>query len=168
MLLAACSDNDYNEIDPVVPNSAPVLVSVADQQISANESADPIVIDVSDDSMLPSDLQIVISSSDQSLIRDEDLILSDFSGSQAELIITPVMGQTGSVVISVSAIDSAGASAQISFNLDVVSQQLSADSIIRSIFANDKDSAPVSLDAIELIQDVDNENQYDDLIDSSN
>ena len=164
ILLSACSDS--KRIEPIV-NAPPQVSSVADQQISANQSAAPITINASDDVTQSSSLQVTISSSDQSLIRDEDLILSGFNGANAELTITPVTGQIGSTSISVTVTDFTGSNATISFNVSVVNQQLSADLLIRNIFGNDKNTVPVSLDAIELIQDVNDENQYNDLIESS-
>ena len=164
ILLSACSDS--KRIEPIV-NAPPQISSVSDQQISANQSAAPITINASDDVTQSSNLQVIINSSNQSLIRDEDLILTGFNGAIAELTITPVTGQIGSTSISVSVTDFSGANATINFNVSVVNQRLSADMLIRNVFVNDKNAAPVSLDAIELIQDVNDENQYNDLIGSS-
>jgi len=162
-LLAGCSDNDNEE---EIPNASPIIANIDDQQISANQASDPIEIFASDDTTPASNLMVSLNSSDQSLIRDEDLVLTSFSNTRAELTITPISGSVGNVEITLNVTDADNATSNASFMVTVNNQQLGANSLIRTIFANDKNSEPASLEAIDLTQDIDDESQYDDLIGS--
>ncbi|PHS17612.1 MAG: hypothetical protein COA86_10045 [Kangiella sp.] len=164
VLLTGCSDS-YDVADTPV-NQAPTITAVGDQSISANQASDNIQVMVSDDSTISQNLLVSIISADQNLIRDEDIQLGTFSGSLANLVITPVTGMIGTAVIAISFTDENNASATSNFNVTVVNQQLSANDFIRSVYANSGNSKPASLDAIVLIQDVDDENQFNDLIDA--
>ncbi len=164
-LLAGCSDS-YDVADTQF-NRAPTITAIADQSISANQASNNIQVMVSDDSTSGQNLQVSITSADQNLIRDEDLLLGTFSGSTANLVITPVTGNVGSTVITVSFVDGDNASATTTFSVTVVNQQLSENDFIRNVYANASNTEPTSLDAIDLIQDIDDVNQFNDLIDAA-
>jgi len=161
-VLAGCSDSNQS-ID--FQNASPV-VGATDKTISANQTSAPIVVAASDDSTPDGELVASVSSADQSLVRDQDLVLSGFSNTKANLTVTPVTGMTGSVVISLSVTDNDNATTTKNFTLTVVNQKVSADGLIRSVYANAANSEPASLEAIEVVQDVTDVNQYNDLIDS--
>jgi len=165
VLLAGCSDI-YDDDDPIY-NRGPVITAIDDQSISANQASDGIVLVVNDDSTSSQNLQASITSGDQNLIRDEDIQLGSFTGTSSSIVITPVTGNVGSTVITVRFTDESNARASTSFNVTVVNQQLSANDFIRSVYASASNTEPTSLDAIDLIQDVDDENQFNDLIDAA-
>lgn len=162
VILTACSGSDNKQ--PEVVNTAPVIANISAQEISANQASDAIILTVSDDSTASGSLQIILSSSDQSLVLDENLVLSTFVNSISELVITPVNGKTGSVEISISVSDADNATSSTRFSITITEQQLSADVLIRRIFSKDKNTLPESLDAISVVQDITDEEQYLDLI----
>lgn len=159
-LLGGCSNSDYD--DP--PNLAPEVSSISDQTISANIASDAISIRFYDDYTTLDQLQVTVVSSNQAIIADDGLSLTGVSNGFAQLVITPIVGLTGASDITVNATDEDGLSTMQTFAVTVVNQQIVASSLVRSTFAVDKNAAPVSFDAVDVVQDVEDENAFDDLI----
>lgn len=160
--LAACSDNDDKPIvvGPAPDTSAP-QISVNDQQIMADTMAVVIALSISDDQSATSALSIVASSSDQAVIKNDDLIVSN--NGDVTLSVTPQQDTVGSTMISLTATDEAQNTATQSFTLDVLANQVAATQLITDLTVTGEDQEPSFINAIELNNDIESDAYFDDL-----
>jgi acyl-CoA hydrolase len=160
MVLVGCSD--YDDDDDY--NRAPTVGNIADQEISANQASGAITININDDNTATNNLGISLSSNNQNVLNDAGLDFTVSGSGQIDLTITPVTGQVGTSTVTVTVTDANALATSASFVVSVVNQQLSANDFIRSIFAVSMNADPVSIDAIDLLQDITDETAFDDLI----
>jgi len=165
LLLTACNKSS-NPRNDFVANTPPVIGAVADQQIFADEDSTPISISISDEATTDANLIVSLNSSNQQLISNVGLIITAINNGVAELTIRPNADSIGQTTVTITVRDDGGFTSSVSFAVTVSAQQVAATTFIRTIFANDKDSDPVSINGIELIQDTTDESEFDDLIDS--
>ncbi len=157
MLLFACGSQ---------LNRPPMVDPIDDITISANTVDTSVIIHVSDDRTSIENLRFRFISSNNTLI--DNISVSDVMDDSATLSITPVDDNLGESDVILWVTDAGGLSTRVDFLVNVIPQQVSANAFIRSTFALDNNENPVLVNAIELIQDVDDENEFDDLIDNSN
>lgn len=80
----------------------PTISVIPDQTTLAGISVGPFPFSVSDLGIDPSTLTATATSSDQTLVPDQNLVILNGGGSTRLLIITPVDGQTGTCTITVT------------------------------------------------------------------
>jgi|GEM_PF-3629661 len=101
----------------VVGTSTPVISGIADQSITKNSNSNIIPFTVSDGDTPLSSLTFTVTSSNQGLVPNSNLIVGG-SGNNRTLSITPVAELTGSAVITLNVNDGSNSSST-SFNLSV-------------------------------------------------
>ncbi len=117
-------------------NDAPSISSIPNQTIFVNTSTGPIAFTVGDVDTPASSLVVTAASSNQSLVRDSDIVLG---GSEANrtVTITPMAGQTGMASITITVTDTGSLSSSRSFTV-TVSELLFADNFTVSSSSVDK------------------------------
>jgi YVTN family beta-propeller protein/autotransporter-associated beta strand protein len=108
------SGSDVNLV-VVVP---PTITGLTDQTILAGNTLGPLTFTVGDDQTPPGDLVVTASSSNQNLLPNAVILLGG-SGAARTLTATPILGASGTTVITVTVTDSAGHTAQQAFTLTV-------------------------------------------------
>lgn len=104
----------------VATNDLPVISPIGPQFTLENRPALPISITVSDNETPASELILLGSSSDPTLIPERGLLFGG-AGSNRILTVLPAHNQTGTAAITVTAIDSAGGEASAKFDMTVAS-----------------------------------------------
>lgn len=110
--------------DPTV-NTAPTISSIEDQIISVNTFLQ-LVVTISDNESASSELTLTAVSDNQVLISDTNIVLTG-SGALRVIGITPVTGQTGTALITVTVSDGE-LSADSFFQVDVIDDDSTAGS----------------------------------------
>lgn len=100
-------------------NARPTISDIAQQTTEVGTPTAAIPISVSDPETLASSLVVTGTSSDQTLVPDENIEVAG-SGADRTVTITPVAGQTGSTTISVTVTDADGGTDTSTFTLAVI------------------------------------------------
>ncbi|MEL7450862.1 MAG: hypothetical protein AAFN78_16735 [Pseudomonadota bacterium] len=161
--LAACGGGGGG--DPVSPpvqvNQAPSVAVPADQVLVANDAGKAIAFTVSDET--PGSVSVTATADDQLLVATGD-VTSDGSGRERTLVVTPGEDRAGATVITVTATDSAGLSAQVRFAVTVNPEQRSMQEFARSEFPAGADGAPSLINAVEFLRDAEDDDFADLLL----
>ncbi len=157
-LVAGCGSGSDN--DRSAGNRAPSVSAIGDQSIQANRSDEQIFFTVSDEDV--ASLDIESSSDQQQIVADENLAILG-SGSERRLSVTPTRDSSGEVTISIVVTDRQGLSANTVFALSVVPERVSIQQFARSTFPEEADDEPELVNAVEFVQDAD-EDDFSDLI----
>jgi hypothetical protein len=104
------------EILPV--NDAPVLSNIDDQTTMEDTPTSPIEFFVSDSDSRFDDLTLVITSDNETLVPEANIVVQGSAGKRS-LIITPARDQYGTAVITLHITDNTNMSSQIQFILEV-------------------------------------------------
>ena len=104
------------EIIPV--NDAPVLSHIDDQTTMEDTQTSPIEFFVSDSDSKFDDLTLVITSDNETLVPDTNIVVQGSAGKRS-LIITPALNQYGTAVITLRITDNTNMSSQVQFILEV-------------------------------------------------
>ena len=151
VLIAACSSDSRD-------NQPPRIDRIVDQTVSANMASLPISVSVTDE--LAGDVDVTAISSDTDVVADAGLALLG-SGANRSLVVTPVQDVVGTTEITVFATDSAGLSASRSFSVQVDPEQKSIQLFTRQTFSEVADDEPDLVNAIEFLQDAENDDFAD-------
>ncbi len=108
-------------VEPV--NDSPLISNIADQSVNQNTSTATLPFTVSDPESPAGTLTLAASSSDQTLVPNSNIVLGG-SGSNRTIRVTPMSGQYGSAVITVTVADGTGGVNSDSFILNVVAVNL--------------------------------------------
>lgn len=159
LLISACSDNDDDvaPVDTVAPT-----ISVADQEILADMLAQRIAISITDNMSVTANLQISATSTEQNVISDDDLTLTN-DGNELILSVSPQRDTVGRSMIMVSATDEAQNTSSQSFNVDVLANGVSATEFINVLSETGADQDPSFINGIEIIQDIESDELFDEL-----
>ena len=166
LIVGACSKDSRAPYVPApepTDNTAPVIADVAEQQISADGSSEGITLSLSDNSSAAEQLVLLVSSSDPSVITDQGLVISG-DGAQRTLVITPVPDTIGSSNIMLSVTDAANNNATSMFAVNVIANSVSARSFVNDVLTVDENQDPLFVNGIELIQDIENDTEFDYLL----
>ncbi len=150
-LLVACSGGSNNS-SPAPLNEAPTLSAIADFETPANQPGAPLTFSVDDEDV--DSLDISATSENEAVIASDGIRLQG-SGQSRVLTVTPQTDTTGSVLITVTAIDNQGLSAQTRFRVIVTPLPQSLDQFLRETFLLSADSEPVPINALEFSDDID-------------
>lgn len=159
LFMAACSDNDSTL---VIENLPPSISSVADMTVSANKTAAPILISVSDDSTAIADLNVSVSSSNQDLLPLAGVI-TEASVTGVSLTITPTAAMLGESVIVVTVSDDLGATTSREFLLTVEREVVSYSQFVREVFQEEANGLPRDLNSREFVNDA-QDDSFDDVL----
>jgi len=159
-LLAAGCNGGGPGIAPAPENTAPSISTIQDQNLTANESGAAIGFSVTDEQ--PDDLTIVVSSDNQSVIAQSSLELGG-SGVARTLTVTPVIDTLGDAFVTIDVADADGLSASTVFLLTLVPQQRSVQQFTRTMFVEDEADDPALINAVEFMQDADDD-EFEDLL----
>lgn len=159
-LLVACGSSDD---DPViqVDQQAP-SISVGKQEIMADTQANPVAVSVSDNETDTAEIVVTATSMNPELIADDNLQLS-YDANGVVLTITPTFDSIGTASILVTATDLAQNVAQQSFDIDVLANPISATQMIQDLSNTGANEEPKFINAIEVTEDLESENLFDDL-----
>lgn len=157
-ILAACGGGSNDAPTPV--NVAPVVSSIADRSITANQASAAIPFTVSDER--PDNLVVSAMSDNTELVSESGLTLSGNKTSR-NLVITPNADTTGDAFITLFATDSDGLTASTSFLLDVNAEQKSLQQFVRAAYAMSADEEPQLINAVEFDQDA-GDDDFSDLL----
>jgi VCBS repeat-containing protein len=171
------SDDDYIFLAAIAitarasvsSTGSPVIGTIADQELGAGVTSDPLAFTVGDAETAATDLIVTAASSDQAVVADGDLILG---GSGADRTVTVGAGAAGTATIGLTVTDGEGKSAVSSFVVTVsaVADPPPADPTptaaddnaettedapldAATVLANDSDPADLNLTAV-LVDDV--------------
>ena len=100
-------------------NDAPTINQIADQTINEDNPTQTLTLTVADEEDDDSGLTIDKSSSNKSLIKDENIVLTHVSGGSYDLVITPEENQNGSSNITMSVTDDDGVKVDMTFTVTV-------------------------------------------------
>ena len=89
-------------VNPV--NDPPTITPIADQTIAEDTSSGPLGFTIDDAETAPEFLTVQVSSSDQSLVTDDTLVLTG-TGANRQLTITPAPNASGQVTITLTVSD---------------------------------------------------------------
>ncbi len=155
VLLSACGDSSNNRA-PV--NQAPTISAISDVSATANQPSAPIPFSVADEEI--GSLSIAVTSDRPNLVPDSGLSISG-SGANRMLTATPIDDVVGDARISLVLTDREGLSASTSFLLTVDAEQRSIQQFARDAFATAEDDEPVLVNAVEFLQDADDDDFAD-------
>lgn len=156
-LLAACGGG--NDARPVA-NQAPELSAIAAQEIVANSDSAPIGFTIADETLAA--IAVSASSDLPALLPDDGLAISGQQASRS-LVITPTGDMTGVATVTINATDPLGRTGTTSFLVTVTAEQRSMQQFARDVFASSDDAPPVPINAVEFVQDADDDD-FADLI----
>lgn len=156
-LLAGCGGSSGDRA-PVDQNQAPTISAIADQATSANQESAPIAFSVMDENV--TGLTISVTSDRQNVVPDSALALSGAAASRS-LTATPVIDTTGDAMITIIATDDGGLSASTSFLLTVNAEQRSMAQFARDTFVTAEDDEPELVNAVEFLQDAEDDDFAD-------
>ena len=100
-------------------NDAPTINQIADQTINEDNPTEALTLTVADEEDDDSTLTIDKSSSNKSLIKDENIVLTHLSGGDYEVVITPEENQNGNSDITISVTDADGVKVDMTFTVTV-------------------------------------------------
>ncbi|MGC8743067.1 MAG: hypothetical protein ACP5T0_04220 [Verrucomicrobiia bacterium] len=103
----------------VAPNFPPAVSQIANQTIQMNHSTGTIPFTVSDDWTPANNLLITAASTNTDLIPTANIVLSG-TGTNRTVTVTPISGQTGESLITITVTDDSGESASVSFLVTVL------------------------------------------------
>jgi hypothetical protein len=129
-------------------NDSPVISSISDQSTSEDTAFAPISITITDIEDTSCSMDIIITSSDTSIIPDENISYT-CNASTYTLAITPAANQNGLVTLSLTVTDSGALVACRSFDLTVtaVNDPPMISSLINSQSLNEGESIDITLTA---------------------
>ncbi len=138
LVLAGCGGSGSN-VPPQLPlpppapvNMAPTITMIADQDTSAN----------------------VASAAISFTVADEDVAGAlAINGTDGSITVSPVIDELGDAFITVVVTDGLGLSANTSFLLSIVGQQLSFQQFVRTEFVQVEDGQPALINAVIFDQD---------------
>ena len=154
LLTTACGDSGFVEPPANLP---PRLSAIADQAAPANETS-AMAFTVDDEQ--PSSLSVDVSSDNQSLVPDASLAVSGYDSART-LSVTPVADALGDAFITIVVTDTDGLKAGTSFLLTIAPRQTSMQQFARSSFDVDADDEPELVNALEFMQDADDDDFAD-------
>src|SRR5439155_27331323 len=99
-------------------NDPPVISNLPNQTTDEDTRLGPVAFTVGDVENAPSDLLVMASSSNQTLVPDANIVLGG-SGANRTLSILPATNQFGTATITISVVDTNGAVASDTFVLTV-------------------------------------------------
>lgn len=156
VLLTAC-DNDNNRR---AVNQAPSVGDVADLSISANQESAPISLALTDEDVNGLQLQVM---SDRPNVIPVEGIAIEGAGSVRSIVLSPVADTLGDAFVTVIVTDSQGLSASTSFLVTLTPEQRSMTSFTRQVFDASESDEPALINAVEFLQDADDED-FSDLL----
>src|SRR5581483_1365195 len=102
--------------------SAPTITPIIFQLIPPNATAPPMPFFISDSDSDPCTLAVSVKSSNQAVIPDSGLAVAGFCDSLA-LVVTPNLGQTGIVYVTIGVKDLLGVSNSMTFSIEVIADK---------------------------------------------
>jgi hypothetical protein len=155
--VAACAGNDYR-------NQSPTISTIADQSIDQDTQTTALVFNVTDKETDASQLQVSITSSDNTLVTTTGVVVSG-TGSSRSLQVTPVVDKSGSTQITLTVRDANGALSSSRFLLTVRDTRLAFTQFSKSSYATAGVAEPTDISTRKFIYDNDdNEGAYDDVL----
>ncbi len=155
LLVTGCGGSDFS---PVSANQAPTISAIPDQSTVANTTSAAIPFTVTDEQA--SGLSITASSDRQQVVPDSALELGG-SGTDRTLTVTPVIDTLGDAFITIIVTDRQGSMASASFLLTIDPQQESIQLFTRTSFAESADDDPDLVNAVNFMQDADDDDFAD-------
>ena len=155
LMVAGCEGSDPA---PTPVNMAPTISVVQDQSTVANQQSAAIMFTVTDEQT--SGLSVTASSDNQQVVPDSGLELGG-SGADRTLRVTPVIDTLGDAFITIIVTDQQGSMDSASFLLTIDPQQESIQQFTRVAFADPADGDPELVNAVDFIQDADNDDFAD-------
>jgi|GEM_PF-2143222 len=158
VVLAGCggSKSSHNNIPPSIS-------PIDTLNIPADTDTQVITLTISDDRTALEQLVIIASSSNNTLVTGEGIVLGSNATSRT-LLISPEADTIGTTIVTLTLSDTDNNTVQTQFQVNVIARQTPAEGFVRDIFANDENSKPLAINGIELQQDVDDITTFDDLI----
>ncbi|MEO1246402.1 MAG: hypothetical protein AAFX56_12040 [Pseudomonadota bacterium] len=155
LALTACGGSG-DDRPPV--NQAPQISAIADQNVTANGSSQPIAFSLADENV--DELTLSASSDRQQVLPDDGITLTG-SGSARSLTVTPRADEAGDAFVTIVVSDPQGLSAGASFLLTVQPEQKSMQQFARDTFVSDENGEPELINAVEFAEDAENDDFAD-------
>ena len=149
LMIAACGGGGSS-------NRAPQLGDIADVEISANVASDTIGVSVTD----RGPVTLNVTSDNPDVIANDGIDVNG-AGANFSLVLTPVPAVIGSATITVTATDEGGLQDQTNFQVTVVQQQVSFQTFVRDVFADDLNQAPRDINSRTFDADAQNDDFAD-------
>lgn len=157
LLVAACGNSGSNG---PAPNQPPTISAIADMAITANQTSQPIGFTVNDEQ--PDVLVTTVITDNPEIVPEDGLMLSG-AGTARQLTVTPVIDRAGDAFITIMVTDADGLTDGSTFLLTVEPEQKSMQQFTRASFADDADGEPELVNAIQFVQDA-NDDDFADLL----
>lgn len=160
-VLAGCGGGSSNSSTPVPINSVPTIAMIADLTVSGNGSGSTM-ISINDDATPVSDLVVSASADSATLLPADGLVLSG-TGAQRTLDVVPALDEVGDATVTVTVSDAQGLRASTTFAVSVVPVQTPVAQFTRDLFQIQPTASPVLINALQLVNDAENDG-FDDLL----
>lgn len=157
VLISACGDSSNNRA-PL--NQAPTVSAIADVSATANQQTAPIAFSIADEDV--NSVSLALMSDRPSVVPESGLAITG-SGANRTLRATPIEDVVGDSRITVIVTDRDGLSASTSFLLTIDAEQRSLQQFARDTFSTTADDEPVLVNAVDFLQDAD-EDDFADLL----
>lgn len=154
--LSACGGGDGG-----AGNRAPRIEGLMDATVSANQTSAGLAFTVADDGPLM-DIQLEATSDNPEVLTDDGIEFAG-TGTDRQVLLTPVPGQLGRTIVTITARDAEGAAATVDFGVDVEAESVSFAAFLRSTFAAAADDEPRDLNSRVFEQDA-MQGAFEDLV----
>lgn len=143
-------------------NQAPTVSGIADQVAVANTTSAAIAFTVSDEQV--GALTVEATSDRQTVVPDAGLSVGG-SGANRSVTVTPTQDTVGDALITIVVTDGDGLSASSAFFVTIDPEQRSVQQFARDSFVEGPDDEPLLINAVEFVQDADDDDFADLLMD---
>jgi hypothetical protein len=147
---------------PTPQNTAPVLSPIAAQTVNQDTPTPALAFTVSDDRGVGS-VVVSVSASDKTLLPAYGLTLGG-SGANRTVTVTPAEDATGMTTVAVTAVDSQGLSATVTFPVTVTAVSRSIAMYTNSAYALMEGDTPVQVSGFTFVQDADDDATFAPLL----
>lgn len=159
-ILSACGDSDSKSAE-AVDQQAPVIAAEK-QQIMADSSGNTVSISVSDNVTSTEDIQVSVTSLNSTLITDDNLVLY-YDSEGVKLTVTPEVDTIGIAMIQITATDDNQNSASMSFEIEVLANQVSSSEMIAELSSIGADQEPKFINSLDIVEDIESDDLLDEL-----
>jgi hypothetical protein len=162
-LVAGCGGGGSRSGGSSTPqNTAPMVSTISSQTINQDTSTQALTFTVSDDGG-PNNVNVVVSSSDSTLLPTYGLVLGG-SGASRTITVTPAEGASGVANVTLTAVDAQGGSTNLVFPITVSAVSKSIAAFTNSTFVLMEGDTAAQVNGITFTQDADDDATFTPLL----
>jgi hypothetical protein len=157
LVVAACSSNDYDRPDPPAPapvNTAPSIAAIPDRTSSQDTTVGPIEFAIGDRETAAADLRVAAVADGTSVVPADGITLGG-AGATRTITLTPLEAATGTVNVTLTVTDAAGALTRSAFRVMVNARTASLRDTTLTTFAKGGTDDVTPVNGFTFTQDAD-------------